>query len=253
MHRGGEYWIGPRLAENRSDVPKSNQARFENASTTFGRRTTEKSIEKQAFHRLFSIPNWMLKTTMRAYKMTSATDCWHIVVPLLLHSRHVRIARLIGVSHRLDAIARDAYPGLEPYRKLEYVCEMAERLMNTRLIRLFYHLASMPTADDIGAVLLSSSSECYWTMLASVGEDGRLWRFLDREWSMCASKHHVHAIAMSNVVNHPNWLRVLRVQHADGKLTQAQFTNMRLALYNRFLRTLDNITAFHNAFGVASV
>jgi hypothetical protein len=28
---------------------------------------------------------------------------------------------------------------------------------------------------------------------------------------------------------------------------------MRLALHNRFLRTLDNITAFHNAHGAASV
>jgi hypothetical protein len=107
-------------------------------------------------------------------------DCWHIIVPLLLHSRHVRIERLLGVSQRLDAIARDAYPGLEPYRKLEFVCKMAERLINTRLIRLFYHLASLPTADDIGAVLLNSSSECYWTMLACLGEDGRLWRFMDR-------------------------------------------------------------------------
>jgi hypothetical protein len=180
-------------------------------------------------------------------------DCWHIIVPLLLHSRHVRIERLLGVSQRLDAIARDAYPGLEPYRKLEFVCKMAERLINTRLIRLFYHLASLPTADDIGAVLLNSSSECYWTMLACLGEDGRLWRFMDREGSTCASKHHVHAIAMSNVVNHPNWLRVLREQLDNGKLTQAQFINMRLALHNRFLRTLDNITAFHNAHGAASV
>ena len=175
------------------------------------------------------------------------SETWHITLPLLLHSRHIEAGSLFRVCRRWDAIMHDAYPDLGPFHKLAYVRTISERLMTTRVVCLLDHLITLPTADEIAAILVAEASECYWGLIGSLREDGRLWMHLDRTWDMSASKYHAHALAMANVLNRPVWLDQLRLRKSSGRLTDVQFTNMRSAIYSRVLRTLDGITTFHNA------
>ena len=185
--------------------------------------------------------------------MCAISTTWHVTIPLILQSSHVRVGMLLGVSHQLDAIVHASYSVLGPLQRLSFVCSAAERLFRTGLFQLFDHVAKLPTADEIASILVASSSERYWMLIGSLGEDGRLWMFLDREWDMRASKHRTHALAMASVINRPCWLSILRKQVEVGHLTPTQFTNMRLAIYTRVLRTLDQVTDFHNSLAEGRV
>jgi hypothetical protein len=119
--------------------------------------------------------------------------------------------------------------------------------MTTHIVRLIDHVIQLKTTDEMVAILVASSSECYWGILGSLDEDGRLWRYLNKEWSMSASKYHTHALAMSGVINQAQWPSFFRAQKDAGILTDAQFTAVHAAFYSRVLGTLDDITEFHNA------
>ena len=181
----------------------------------------------------------------------ACTQNWHITIPLLLHSGHVDAGRLIRVCKQWNELLHDSYRGLGPFHKLSYIRSVTESVMTTRLMSLLMALldnvATFPTADKIAVVLVSASSECYWSVVGSVREDGRLWMHLNKEWGTQASKYRTHALAISNVINKPRWLSFLRARVDAGILTPAQFTNIRLALYSHVLRTLDSITDFYDS------
>ncbi len=181
------------------------------------------------------------------------TETWHIIIPLLLHLRHLDAITLIGVCRQLNSIVNDAYQDLGSYQKLAYICSITRRRMTTRIDHLIDHVIKLKTIDEISAILVASSSECYWGIVDSIEKDGRLWKYLDTEWSMSASKYHTHALAMSGVFDQPRWLSFFRAQKDAGILTDAQFFNVRVAFYSRVLATLDNITKFHNALASSRV
>ena len=177
---------------------------------------------------------------------TTMKGTWHITIPLLLHSSHVDAGSLIRVCREWDVIVLHTYQGLGMFHKLAYVCSVSRRLMTTRLVYLIEDIIRLK-ADDIAAILVATSSECYWGLLGALGEDGRLWQYLNAEWRMSASKYHTHALAMSGVINQPRWLSFFRSQMSAGIITDEQFRNVRLAFYSRALGILDTITEFHNA------
>lgn len=176
---------------------------------------------------------------------TLMADTWHITIPLLLHSTHVDAGSLIRVCRNWDLIVRDAYHGLGTFHRLAYVCSVSRRLVAMRFVALMDHVIRLPTADAIAAVLVAASSECFWGLLGSLGEDGCLWQYLNAEWRMSASKHHTHALAISGVINQPRWLSFFRAQMTAGVITEAQFGVVRTAFYSRVLGTLDAVTEFH--------
>jgi hypothetical protein len=180
--------------------------------------------------------------------LDTMTDTWHITIPLLLHSCHVAAGSLIRVSRQWDAIVHETFPDLGPFNQLVYVCSIVQRLMTTRFVNLFDRIVTLPESE-ITEILVASSSECYWSLVASLADDGRLWRYLDAEWRMSASKHHTHALAMVSVINQPIWTRALLSQLDSGILTRAQFTDIRTAMHNSLLRKLDIITEYHSASG----
>ena len=172
---------------------------------------------------------------------------WHITLPLLLHSSHVNAGMVVHVSRTWDIIVQDTYPSLGLFQKLAYVYSTVMRRMTTQLVNMFDRLAQLPTAAEIAEVVVASSSECFWGVVGSLEEDGRLWHYLDFEWRMSASQYHTHALTMAMILNKPLWLRALRMQRDSGILTEAQFTNMRQALYTLVLQKLERITAFHSS------
>ena len=183
--------------------------------------------------------------------LDTMTDTWHITIPLLLHSCHVDAGSLIRVARQWDVIVHETFPDLGPFNQLMYVLSIVKRLMTTRIVNLFDRIVTL-SATEITEILVASSSECYWSLVASLGDDGRLWRYLDAEWRMSASKHHTHALAMVSVINQPIWTRALLSKLDSGILTHAQFTNMRTAMHNSLLGTLDIISEYHSAgpFGI---